>query len=289
MKASFQHLGFENVDDSFLCYWVRSSLFGFHWHYHPELEITYVHRGQGIRLVGNNVSDFRAGDFVFLGSNLPHTWISDDDFNQSEEQMEVVVLQFPSQLFSSSWLQLSEFANLKRLLAYGDRGITFSEKIRKKAANILIEMTTMNGFERFCLLLSLLHLLGSDPAWNLLASSNFSPSLDHTSEQRILRVCRYIHEHFTERIQLENIAALAHMNAAAFCRFFKKMTGQTLIEYVTDLRIGKACNLLINNEKRSISEITHVSGFNSQTLFNRAFLKKKGMTPKMFRAKFEHN
>jgi len=65
------------------------------------------------------------------------------------------------------------------------------------------------------------------------------------------------------------------------------MTGQTFMEYVNDLRIGKACNLLISQEKQSISEIAHLAGFNSLALFNRIFLKKKKMTPTQFRKQFE--
>ena len=289
MKANFQHLGFDQVEDSFLCYWVHSPFFGFHWHYHPELEITYVHRGQGIRLVGNNVGQFQEGDFVFLGSNLPHTWISDDDFKNGPENMEVVVLQFPPQLFSESWLQISEMANLRKLLQLADRGVTFSDKIRKQARGILINMTEQKGFERFQNLMSLLHLLGSEKEPGLLASSNFSPSLNQASEERLLRVCQFIHDHFTEPLRLEEVAGLANMNPTSFCRFFRKMTGQTFMDYVLDLRIGKACNMLIQRDNKSISEIAFRAGFQSQTLFNRNFLRKKGMTPSVFRRQFEQN
>ena len=287
MKANFQHLGFAHVTDSFLCYWVRSPYFGFHWHYHPELEITYVHQGQGVRLVGNNVGHFREGDFVLLGSNLPHTWISDDDFNQGPDQMEVVVLQFPPQLFSETWLDIPEMANLQRLLKNGGRGISFSTPVKEQAAQILIKMTEQNGFERFQQLMNLLHLLGSDNQPEYLASAAFTPSLNQATEQRLLKVCQYIHDQFTEPIRLDEVAALAHMNATSFCRFFRHMTGQTLMEYVIDLRIGKACNLLIDSNKKSISEIAYLSGFQSQTLFNRKFLQKKGMTPRVFRQQFE--
>ena len=287
MKANFQHLGFDHVEDSFLCYWVRSPFFGFHWHYHPELEITYVHHGQGIRLVGNNVGNFSSGDFVFLGSNLPHTWISDDDFKQKPDNMEVVVLQFPPQLFSKEWLEIPEMANVQRLFKNAGRGIRFSPEVKAKAVAILLEMTELAGFERFQQLLSLLHLLGSEKKPTLLASAGFIPTLNSATEQRILTVCKFIHDHFTEVIKLDEVALLANMNTSAFCRFFRKMTGQTVMDYVTDLRIGKACNLLIEQDKKSISEIAYQAGFNSQTLFNRKFLQKKQMTPSLFRQRYK--
>ena len=286
VKAGFQHLGFNQAEDSFYCYWVRSDYFGFHWHYHPELEITYVHQGQGIRMVGDNVGYFREGDFVLLGSNLPHTWISDDDFKQKSEQMEVIVLQFPPHFFSPAWLRMPEMSSLARLLTMVDRGISFSEATKESAVPILTQLIEAQGIRRISLLLELLHVLGHDRTPQYLASSGFSPSLSTSAEERLLKVCRHLHDHFTQPIRLAELAQLANMNTSAFCRFFRRMTGQSVSEYLSDLRIGKACNLLIDRQQNSISAIAHEAGFNSQTLFNRTFQNKKGMTPSAFRKQF---
>ncbi|MEO1261699.1 MAG: AraC family transcriptional regulator [Bacteroidota bacterium] len=283
MKAQFQHLGFDTSTEAMQCFWVRSPMFGFHWHYHPELEITYVHQGQGIRMVGDNVGYFGPGDFVFMGSDLPHTWISDDDFNQRPEQMEVAVLQFSPTLFSKEWLGFSEMANLRRLLQNAKRGICFSEATRKKAAAMLTGITALEGMERFAQILCLLNFLGADKEFRLLASQSYIPPLNQAAEERLLTVCQYLHEHFTEPVKLDTVARLANMNTTSFCRFFRKSTGQSLMEYVTDLRIGKACNLLLDHRHFPIMDVAYQSGFSTQTLFNRSFLKKKGMTPRDFR------
>ena len=44
------------------------------WHYHPELELHYVIKGEGLRFIGDRISDFSAGEIILLGENLPHTW-----------------------------------------------------------------------------------------------------------------------------------------------------------------------------------------------------------------------
>jgi AraC-like DNA-binding protein/quercetin dioxygenase-like cupin family protein len=283
MKAQFQHLGFDNKPEALRCYWVKAPHFGFHWHYHPEIEITYVHKGHGIRLVGDNVNYFEAGDFVFLGSDLPHTWISDDDFNKKTDQMEVIVLQFLPTLFSEDWLNMTEMKNIRRLLQSAKRGLRFSPERRELAAQKLRAITHLEGFERFSKILDLLNFLGQEEAFDFLASKAYIPPLNNQTEQRLLRVCQYIHDAFTRPIKLSEVAQLANMNASAFCRFFKKSTGQSLSEYISDLRIGKACNLLLGNPDMSIAEVAYKSGFSSQTLFNRSFLKKKDMTPSSFR------
>ena len=283
MNANYQHLGLKSEKSLIHAFWIKVSKFGFHWHYHPELEITCVKRGRGTRLVGDNVSPFSDGDFVFLGSHLPHTWISDDDFNASPDQMEVAVLQFHPSILSTNLLSLPEMQNIRRLLNHAGRGIDFRIESSAKAAEVLYQLIDATGFERFSKFFSLLNYLGETTSFKQLASNAYIPPLNNTTEERILRVCRHVHENFMGAIKLETIAKIANMNPTSFCRFFRKSTGQTLSEYVNDLRIGKACNLLLDKRNLSISEIAYQSGFNSQTLFNRTFLEKKGMTPSGFK------
>ena len=283
MSADYQYLSTDPGHLTINAYWLDVPEFGFHWHYHPELEITYIKNGRGNRIVGDNVNTFEQGDFVFLGSNLPHTWISDDDFNQSDEHMEVAVLQFHPDLLSGGVLKLGETENIRHLLSLAGRGVQFKGEHAGQAATMLGNLVESSGIERFNLLLTLLDHLGQSNDGTQLASVAYIPPLDDSTEERILNVCRYLHETFTNPIKLETVAKLANMNPAAFCRFFRKSTGQSLSEYVNDLRIGKACNLLLDKNQTSISGIGYQSGFNSQTLFNRIFLRKKGMTPSTFR------
>src|SRR5690606_28485648 len=48
--------------------------FGKIWHYHPELELHFTIKGEGVRFIGDNISNFSAGEVILLGENLPHTW-----------------------------------------------------------------------------------------------------------------------------------------------------------------------------------------------------------------------
>ncbi len=283
MKADYQHLDLLAENNLIRAFWIDVPSFGFHWHYHPELEITCVRQGRGTRMVGDNVSPFSSGDFVFMGSNLPHTWISDDDFNSSPQHMEVAVLQFHPSLLTASLLGLPELRNIRQLLRSADRGIELTAGRREAAADLLFQLIAAEGFERFNLFFQLLNYLGAAEPDHLLASKAYAAPLNESTEERILQVCRYVHEHFMRPIKLDTVARIAHMNASAFCRFFRKTTGQTFSEYINDLRVTKACNLLLDQRQLSISEIAYQSGFNSQTLFNRIFLKKKNRTPSQFR------
>ena len=286
MKPDYQHLDLITENKLIHAFWVKVPSFGFHWHYHPELEITYVMKGRGTRMVGDNVQVFGDNDFVFMGSNLPHTWISDDDYNQSEQLMEVAVLQFHPQLLSANLLGLPELKSIRSLLKNADRGVRIDPAYSQKVAPYLFQLIEKTGFERFTIFFELLNLLGNCDEYELLASTSYTAPLNDKTEERILRVCRFIHEHFTEPLSLEQVAKIAHMNASAFCRFFKKNTGQSIFEYINDLRINKACNLLLAKKNLNISDIAYQAGFNSQTLFNRVFLRKRSMTPSEFRKRF---
>ena len=161
MPANYQHLNLQSAADAIKAFWVHSPFFGFHWHYHPELEITCVKRGRGTRMVGDNVSPFSEGDFVFLGSNLPHTWISDDDFKSSEEQMEVAVLQFHPSVLDNLLLSLPEMVSIRRLLDIAHRGVVLSEQCRERASQLLYSMIDAEGIRRITLFLEFVeHLHG---------------------------------------------------------------------------------------------------------------------------------
>ena len=282
MKANRQHLQ-THLEQLVNCYWVRSPEFGFHWHYHPEYEITYVCKGHGSRMVGDHVDYFTEGDFVLLGSNLPHTWISDDDFNRKNELMEVIVLQFSPTLFSDQWTNTAEMQQINRALKASNRGLFFRLEENPWLDTSMKELVKLSGIHRLSKTIELLHNLGETEMLNRLTSRAYTPPTGKASEERIMKVCQHIHSYFSSEIKLTTLAEIAIMNPSALSRFFKKSTGQTISEYINDLRVGKACNLLVDKPDLNISQVCYESGFNSQTFFNRIFLRKKKMTPKQFR------
>lgn len=282
MRPSFQHLGFDAVNASFLSYWVRSEKFGFHWHYHPECEISYVRRGFGTRMVGDSVEVFQEGDLLFLGSDLPHTLVSDD---MMEGAMEVVVVQFPKELLEARSLEIVELGGIGELIQRGDRGLSFDEVSSKVIGDKLQELPDLEGFDRYHRLLEILNDL-SRAKGKALASVAYNPNKSVETEQRIGLVCKHIHEHFTEKVGLEKLAGMANMNKSAFCRFFKKMTGKTAVAYINDLRIGKACQLILKD--KSVGQVAFESGFNSLTHFHRCFIDRKHVSPLEYRKHFEH-
>jgi len=99
----------------------------------------------------------------------------------------------------------------------------------------------------------------------------------------ITRAKRFIDEHHTEDLSLEQTAKAVNMSRFYFCKMFRKFTGINFTEYVSRVRVEKARELLPNANLR-ISEIAYQVGFQSLTHFNRVFKKLLGQSPTEYRA-----
>lgn len=279
LKAAYEDIASKKGNASFLAYAFTVPFFQFKWHYHPEYELTFITQGKGKRLVGDCYENFEAGDLVLLGANLPHTWTSD---RTKGKTVSAVVIQF-SEDFIKRFLPLKEFAEISALLSFADRGLFFqnSSHLREE----LERLPALSGVEKVTGLFTLLQKL-CEQRHKKISSEYFHVVRGEETERRINKVCQYIQEHANQRLTLEQVAGLIHLSRSAFSKFFKRATGKTFSDYVNDIRIGTACILLSESDK-AISEIAYETGFESLTYFNRVFLKKKGITPKVFRLSFK--
>ncbi|MGK2864659.1 MAG: helix-turn-helix domain-containing protein [Chitinophagaceae bacterium] len=78
---------------------------------------------------------------------------------------------------------------------------------------------------------------------------------------------------------------MANMSVSAFCRYFKRNTKKTYIEFVNEIRIGHACQSLLHTDI-TITQICYESGFNTIANFNKQFLKVKGIKPSAYKKQF---
>lgn len=283
MKINSKIVSKEREHSSVICFQRREKKFDFNWHFHAEFELTYIVKGSGTRLVGDHMTDYKEGDLVFLGSNLPHTWTSSDQLGfNGESKNEAIVIQFDQSIFGGELLGLKEFESIRTLFLKSDRGVQFFGTLSKVIGDQIIGLKEVKGFDRWNQLLSILNTLGNAEEHQFLASPIYALSSARKLDNRIDNICQYIHKHFTRTINLTEMAALAKMAEPSFCRYFKRMLGKSFSNYLMDLRVGRACKLLEQSAK-PISEIAIDSGFNSLTHFNRTFLKNKKQSPRDYR------
>ncbi len=101
---------------------------------------------------------------------------------------------------------------------------------------------------------------------------------------RIQLIRDYIHQHYMKDLNIEKVAARFFLSPNYFCRYFKKSTGVTFVEYLNIYRIQKAEELL-HNHSLGIMDISIRCGFGSISQFYRYFKQVKGMSPTELRKK----
>ena len=249
------------------------------WHYHPELEVVYVRGGHGRRHVGSHVSHFTDGELILVGSNLPHMGFTD---RQTQNEKETVV-QFAPDFPTADFLALPEMNQVRDLLYRARNGVSFGPSVRNVQGHRLERLITLDPLSRMLLLIDVLQQLARSEDYELLNADGFHHQVQTHGYERFNNIQQYVTEHFRDDITLEDIAGVAAMTVPAFCRYFKRTSGKTFVNYLNDFRTVYACRLL-GDEHSTIQEVAYDCGFNSVSQFNRAFKKHRGQTPTHYRA-----
>jgi AraC-like DNA-binding protein len=254
------------------------------WHFHPELELNWVIASSGTRYIGHSVERFESGEIVLLGKNLPHYWKNDAAYYQHtvRQPAEAIVVRFTEEFAGENFFKLPETQAIHLLFERATRGLKLVEPLKGHIARQLFKLMETDGFAQLMSLLEILHTIAHSQAVETISPGYLPDQILVKNKQRLGKVIAYLIEHFTEPISLSHIAGLASMNEAAFCRFFKSQTGHTLMQYLTELRIRYACELLSKDED-SVTQICFQVGFENVSHFIQAFKKHRNQTPLEFR------
>lgn len=101
---------------------------------------------------------------------------------------------------------------------------------------------------------------------------------------RINRVIDYIEANLDRKLTLAGLANVAHFSRFHFHRIFRAMVGETLNRFIQRTRLEKAASQLINNPKKSMTEIAFDCGFSGSANFSRAFRETYGTSPSQWRS-----
>lgn len=277
MKPLLENITEKKGQHSFLAFASHPPRFEFFWHYHPEYELTLIVKGRGRRMVGDSHENFDTGDLVLLGPGLPHTWVST---GPQKGDAEAVVIQFAAD-FIERFTDLNELSGLGKLLRQASQGLAFHGKKSAAVMAAIQQLPAQKGVDKITGLLQILHELGKLKPQPL-ASPMYQPLKGQENENRLNKVCQYVQKHYADKLTIHKAAALIHLSPGAFCKFFKRITGQTFSDYVNDIRLASVCQQLLATDK-PVAEIAYHNGFETLTYFNRVFMKKKGLRPSQYR------
>jgi AraC-like DNA-binding protein len=280
MKAIFEKVDLE-AGQSLVIRALNLPEFDAPWHFHPEMELTYIIKSRGTRFVGNSIEEFVENDLVLLGSNLPHIW--QNPSNQSGRS-EAIVVHFSEGMLNNSLLSSPEFASIRHLFEKASYGVIFPLELSKRVGQKLAEMVNADPFSKVLGLMETLQLLATSNEGRTLASVGYAHHTTAKDAEKMTLVFEYVRQHFREVIRLDPVANLLHQTPQAFCRYFKKRAKKTFFEFVNEFRIGHASRLLIDTEL-SITEVCLQSGYTTIPHFNKQFKRITGLSPSGFRKK----
>jgi AraC-like DNA-binding protein len=95
--------------------------------------------------------------------------------------------------------------------------------------------------------------------------------------RRLVKAKMFIDQHYTEQIDLNNIADEAYFSKFHFIRMFKNSYGKTPHQYLISLRIERSMELLAQDN--AVTDICYEVGFESLASFSRLFKRMTGFTP----------
>lgn len=98
----------------------------------------------------------------------------------------------------------------------------------------------------------------------------------------VLKVMDFLHGHYGEKLNLQGLADEFFVSKATLIYNFKKYTNCSLIDFLLNIRLTKAKELLVN-AKKSVEEIAELCGFSSANYFGLIFKKKEGVSPINYR------
>ena len=252
-------------------------------HCHPEIQLTLIVRSEGVYSIAHQMGRFKEGDMYLIGADVPHVFRNAMAWYDggAGEEAHSISLFFRENSFGQGLFDLPEFLQVKQLLKSSVRGVLLSEQLAGELAPQMLEMPMLSGSSRIIRLMVFLEQIANSGAYEFL-----SPAMEQRFQkenyERLNKIMAYILAHFSEPITLEEIAREAHLSPSAFCRYFKKRTRKSFVEYLNDFRVGMACKMLLETSV-PVAQVCYQTGFNNVANFNRQFRRVMGVTPTVYR------
>ncbi len=255
-----------------------------HLHRHSEAQVTWVLAGEGTLITGNNMHDFRPGEIYFIGADQPHLFKSNPEYFSADNKKTIRTLTifFDPAGSLAAFFSLPEMKTFKDFIQQHPSGFKLPFGQVEKVSRVMLDIQKAAGPEQLIHFLQLLRLLHGISKPEPLSATGISHGITESEGIRISNIYNYILQHYSDALTLDAVSQEACMTPQAFCRYFKKHTGQTFVSFLNEMRINEACKKLTGNKYESISVVAYKCGFTSITNFNRVFKSIMGSSPRAY-------
>ncbi|MFD1676239.1 helix-turn-helix domain-containing protein [Alicyclobacillus fodiniaquatilis] len=251
-------------------------------HRHYGYEIYYFQNGEATYIIGDKIYTLLPGDMLLFRGDISHHVNPSERrpylrsiLNFREEYMGRVLHPFVQermkQLFNSSsgerlhWSEQEsgEIEHLFSQIAQEEREQKLGHQDMTNALLTILILWILRKNEESITRSHLIHFQGQ-------------------RETNVERALRVINKQFRKRMSLEDIAAEVHLNKHYLCHCFKQVTGLTINQYLTKLRIDEAKKLITETSK-PIGIIAEEIGVGGVAQFSRLFRQYTGVSPRAYR------
>lgn len=256
------------------------------WHWHKEVELFYVKSGTVEYYTPKGKTVFPAGSGGILNSNVLHTTRPQDGPDETIQLLHIfdpsliggqqgcrIEQKFVTPLITAQQVELIRLSADDPAQARTIQMILDSFDIAPEEPTYEIKLRAALS-EIWCRLLEI--------AAPLLQEKG---KYDKTNEKlRVMMI--YVHEHFSEKLPIAQIAASAFVSERECFRAFQQYLHMTPAEYLKSYRLQKACHMLARS-RESITAICHACGLGSSSYFGKTFRESIGCTPLEYRRKWQ--
>lgn len=257
------------------------------WHFHPEIELIYVHKGRGTRFIGTDVHRFEPDELFLFGSNLAHMWKCDPEYFMKDSKLkaEVTIIYFHHDFLGDKFFNTHELKNIEALLEKSKQGIKISGNTKTQVKELMGKLQWAKGVERITTLLGILEKIANSKEKQYVNYIHHEVKIDKEENNRLNKIFQHLTDNFQRKITLTEIASVANLSSKAFCRYFRSKTRKTFYQYLLEVRVAHACHLLLEKDM-SVNEVCYETGFNNLSNFNRYFKKITDKTPTGYKREF---
>ncbi len=253
----------------------------FLWHWHPEIELTWVQSGQMEYHVNEKTYVLKEGDGLFGNSNSLHSGYMMD--NQSCEYLSITFHPRFIYGYENSMLQTKYVDFIITNTDWTSLKLSPDTNWQKGILDTIRQIYQMSLNPGPCYELYV-HLALADIWLNLYRYYSSLPLKTQQNDDhldRLKRILSFIQSHYSETITLDDIADSVNICKSECCRFFKKHMNMTLFEYLMFFRIQQSFPML--NAGEPITKIAGAVGFTDSSYYGKIFKRYMGCSPGQYK------
>lgn len=253
----------------------------FMWHWHPEIEITYVQKGTMCYKVNHMVYHLKEGDIVFNNSGALHSGTM-----ENQKDCAYIPVTFDSKLiygFFQSTVNSKYVDPVIQDSMLPAICIDQSEPWHKPFREYLLRIIDLDEKKPDFYELDITICLQS--MWRLLLEHiTYEPQASRENSleyDRIKKILSYIEENYQNKITLNDIAGHIHLCESECTRLFKRHMNTTLFAFLQEYRIERSLEFL--QDDQPVSAVADKAGFSDPNYYSKVFAKIKGCSPREYR------